>query len=483
MHKLNVATVLALMKRSGSCKRITPQRFTFLNLAFLLVILPLSVSLKAADASVANLRSKPNVLFLLADDLRPDGIAALGNSLLKTPNLDKLVERGMVFHNAYVFGANIGAVCLPSRTMLYTGCQLYNNKARGNGQSPTFPQAMKAGGYATIRSGKFGNNPNDICKAFDVHLNGYKSENNADNIVQFIKEHAGKGPMFLHMASNEPHDPQFAPPEFYPLYKAEDIPLPKNFLPYHPFNNGEMVIRDEATLPWPRTRESVTGKLARYYASITYWDTHVGRIIQALKDAGQYENTLVIIAGDNGLSLGEHGLLGKQNLYEFGGMHVPLVFAGPGIPHGHTDALTYLMDVYPTVCALTGLATPSAIDGKNLMPVIAGKKKKVRDYLFTSYTDVQRSLRDDRWKIIRYPKINLSQLFDLKNDPHEMTNLAELPAQSAKLQEMMALLQRAQKEYGDTCSLTSEHPAEAAWSPVLAEQNRLEKLKKMKKAP
>jgi arylsulfatase A-like enzyme len=271
--------------------------------------------------------------------------------------------------------------------------------------------------------------------------------------------------MFLHMAGNEPHDPQFAPPEYYPLYKAEDIPLPPNFLPLHPFDNGEMTIRDEATLPWPRTRESVTGKLARYYASITYWDAQVGRIVQALKDAGEYENTLIIIAGDNGLSLGEHGLLGKQNLYEFGGMHVPLVFAGPGIPKGQSDALVYLMDVYPTVCELIGAPVRAKIDARSLVPVITGETRVSREYLFTSYRNVQRSVRDERWKLIRYPRINLSQLFDLQTDPHEMNDLADQPAHAAKLKQMMSLLEQAQQHYGDTCPLTAEHPAEAKWLP------------------
>ena len=260
------------------------------------VILALALPAVAADLALPTVPKKPNILFLLADDLRPDGIGALGNPFVKTPNLDKLVERGLAFRHAYVFGAHIGSVCVPSRTMIYTGCQVFNHKGYGNGQTTTFPQALKAAGYATIRSGKFGANPNDLCKTFDVHLNGYNSENNASNIIAFIHEHAGKQPLFLHMASNEPHDPQFAPPEFYSLYKPEDMPIPPNFRAQHPFDNGEMIIRDEQTLPWPRTRADLAGKLARYYASITYWDEHVGRIIQTLKETGEFEKTIIIIA-------------------------------------------------------------------------------------------------------------------------------------------------------------------------------------------
>ena len=146
-------------------------------------------------------------------------------------------------------------------------------------------------------------------------------------------------------------------------------------------------------------------------------------------------------------------------------MPTPLVFAGPGIPKGQTDAFAYLMDIFPTVCELIGSKIPSGIDAKSLAPVIAGKTQIVRDYAFTSYTDSQRAIRDQRWKLIRYPKINLSQLFDLQNDPHEMKNLAEQPEQAGNLKQMMTLLHQVQQSYGDTCALTSEHPADAKWSP------------------
>ena len=148
-----------------------------------------------------------------------------------------------------------------------------------------------------------------------------------------------------------------------------------------------MKVRDEMTLPWPRTRENVARKLARYYASTEYWDAAMGRVIQALRDAGQFENTIFIIAGDNGLSLGEHGLLGKQNLYEFGGMHVPLILAGKGIPKGETRSPVYLMDVFPTLCELIGTPIPARVEGLSLAPVIRGEKPRVREFILNAYRD------------------------------------------------------------------------------------------------
>jgi arylsulfatase A-like enzyme len=428
----------------------------------LAVVLLLLVSIAAPRAEETPTSSKRNVVLLLADDLRPDCLGLLGHPVVKTPNLDKLLGNGFIFRNAYVFGSNSGAVCMPSRTMIQTG-RTYMRPAN---DTPTLAQTIKAAGYASIRSGKFGNNPNPLDKDFDEHVDGGDDARaNADNIIAFVKEHAGKKPLFLYFAPHEPHDPQHAPEEFYRMYQPADIPLPVNFLPYHPFNNGEMTVRDEKTLDWPRTRENVTGKLARYYASVSYFDQQAGRIIEALKQAGQFDNTIFIMAGDNGLSLGEHGLLGKQNLYEFGGMHVPLIFAGPGIPKGDSKALAHLYDIYPTLCDLAGIPVPASLDAKSLAPVISGRQPKVRDCLFTAYRDCQRSIRDERWKLIRYPLIDKTQLFDLQADPHEMSDLADKAQSAGKIQELTALLEKTRREYGDSAPLQVDNPAPAEWSP------------------
>lgn len=448
----------------------TPNRRDFLRtLGLAGATMALPQRLWAADEA-----KRPNIVFLLADDLRPDGLGVLGNSIVKTPNLDKLLANGFIFRNAYTMGSNAGAVCIPSRTMIQTGRSYLRGKKR---VAPTLAQTVKAGGYASIRSGKFGNGPKALDDEFDSHLDGGDAAGNADNLIKFIEQQAGKKPLFLYMASHEPHDPQHATDEFYAMYKPADIPLPVNFLPAHPFDNGEMTVRDEETLFWPRTRKSVTGKLARYYASTSYWDSQVGRLIMALKKAGEFDNTIFIVAGDNGLSLGEHGLLGKQNLYEFGGMHVPLIFAGPSIQKGESKALVYLYDVYPTMCEVAGIPVPAALDAKSLVPVIQAKQPKLRDYLLTGYKDCQRAIRDDRWKLIRYPLINKTQLFDLQADPHEMNDLADKPEQAGKIKELLALLAQAQKEYDDGCPLTVPNPKDPAWTPP-ADKVKLTKGKK-----
>ena len=429
--------------------------------ALLLTVATLAISIGALNhGHCAERRNAPNVLFILADDLRPDGLHALGNAIVKTPHLDRLVQRGFVFRCAYTQGSDVPAVCLPSRTMIQTG-RSYLRKERA---APTWAQTVAAAGFASIRSGKLGNNPNPMDADFDRHVDGENAEGNANNIIGFIAEQAGRKPLFLYMASNEPHDPQFAPAEYYAMYRPEEIPLPASFLAMHPFDNGAMAGRDEATLLWPRTRQSVSAKLARYYASISYLDAQVGRVIEALRRAGQLDHTVIVIAGDNGLALGEHGLLGKQNLYEFGGMHVPLVFVGEGIPRGETAALAYLYDIYPTVCQLTGVPVPAGLDGRSLMDVIQGRAAKVRQRLFTAYATVQRAIRDDRWKLIRYPQINKTQLFDLQNDPHEARDLASVPEHASRVKELTVALEQSQREFGDDCPLVSAEPKDPSWS-------------------
>jgi arylsulfatase A-like enzyme len=146
-------------------------------------------------------------------------------------------------------------------------------------------------------------------------------------------------------------------------------------------------------------------------------------------------------------------------------MHVPLVFAGPGIPHGRSDALVYLLDLFPTFCAFAGAPVPPSVEGQSLVPVIRGQTPKVRDYLYTAYRDCQRAVRDERWKLIRYPLVNQTQLFDLQADPHELQNLAGDPAQAAKVAELLALLEKAQRQYGDEFPLTVANPKDPDWSP------------------
>ncbi|MEI7900155.1 MAG: sulfatase-like hydrolase/transferase [bacterium] len=447
---------------------------------------------------------RPNILHIHADDHRADGLRALGNPALQTPNLDTLVERGVTFTHCYTMGSMIGAVCTPSRTMMLTGrswqCIPKAPNALPNAGDPaTFlPRVMAAAGYQTWHMGKHGNGFPAGLQTFETDIadegkgsspaddRAHACQRLADRTIAFLKARAESKeakPFYIYLAPPVPHDPRVAESPFHKLYEPAKIPLSPAFLPQHPWDNGEMTVRDEQLAPWPRTPENTRKQLADYYACVSGLDHHVGRIFEALKASGQWDNTIIIFSGDNGLSLGEHGLFGKQNLYEFGGMHVPLVMAGPGIPKGRSDALVYLMDLFPTFADFAGATAPEGVEGKSLRPVVEGKASKVRDVLYTGYSDCQRAIRDDRWKLIRYPLVDKTQLFDLQADPHELANLAGAPGQAGKVEELTALLKKEMAAYRDAVPLQVDIPKKAEWTPPVAAVKKANKIKKKKAAP
>src|SRR5262249_50006945 len=154
-----------------------------------------------------------------------------------------------------------------------------------------------------------------------------------DAACDFLLSNVGDAPFFLYVTFTVPHDPRTPAKGYENRYDPAKMPLPKNYMPKHPFNNGEMLVRDEKLLGWPRTQAEVRRELANYYAMITHLDAEVGRIMRTLKDTGRDKNTVVIFTSDHGLAIGSHGLLGKQNLYEHS-MRPPLILSGHGIPVG-----------------------------------------------------------------------------------------------------------------------------------------------------
>ena len=302
-------------------------------------------------------------------------------------------------------GSMIGAVCLPSRTMLITGRSLWripkypHPKVTPPGVH-VLPTVLGQAGYVTFHSGKASN----VCRfgnaafATNIETDGRTANSateHADNAIAFLAKHDVRKPFFLYLAPPVPHDPRMAPPEYRPLYDPRKLTLSKNFLPRHPFDNGELEVRDELLSPIPRTARAMRRELADYYATITHLDHEVGRVLQALSDRGLAANTVVIYSSDQGLAVGgRHGLMGKQNLYEH--IKPPLIVAGPGVPHGRSDALVYLFDLFPTICDFAGVPAPAEVEGKSLLPVIRGETPRVRDRLFGAYRDCQRMIRDER---------------------------------------------------------------------------------------
>ena len=237
-----------------------------------------------------------------------------------------------------------------------------------------------------------------------------------------------------------------------------------NFLPQHPFNNGEMVIRDEQLLPWPRQPAAIQQMLADYYRYISFLDLQVGRVLDAVEASPEAANTVIVFAADSGVARGSHGLIGKQNLYEHS-MRVPLVIAGPGVPKDQrTDALCYLFDVLPTLGKVCGVAGPKTSEGREFTRLFALPASAHRAQLLFGYKNVQRALSDGRWKLIRYPQVDRTQLFDLQVDPFEVTDLAAQPEYTARVADMLARLAEEQKAVGDPLPLVVAKPQPAAWT-------------------
>lgn len=445
---------------------------------------------------------RPNIVFLFSDDQRADAVGAYGNTHVRTPNVDRLAERGFRFEAAYVMGGHHGAICAPSRAMLMSGRSLFRVYENLDPVA-TFPQMLGRAGYATFATGKWHNSRTSFEKGFQQGRNvffggmgdhdhlpmedlrpeggftapvmqGFSTTRFVDAAVAFIERHAAAAPerpFLAYVAFTAPHDPRTPPDEYLARYPPEAVPLPPNFRPVHPFDLGPetMAVRDEHLAAWPRTPDVVRAQIAEYYALVEQMDVQIGRILQALERTGQLQHTIVVFASDNGLALGSHGLLGKQSLYEHS-TRVPLVLAGPGIPRGTSDALVYLFDLAPTLYALTGVAGPDGMDGHDLSPVWRRERPRVRETLFTAYVDAQRAVRDEGWKLIRYPGLHHTQLFDLRTDPYELRDLAGDPAQQERVATMLRWLEDWQRRTGDPHPLTA-----AVRRPMAFDPSRIER--------
>lgn len=449
---------------------------------------------------------QPNILFVFADDQRANSIHYLGNDEIITPNLDSLAMRGTSFTNTYIMGSYSGAVSQPSRAMLLTGKYL-NNLEKGGKTIPadhiTLGETLQKAGYNCFGTGKYHSNPESFKNCFNhgadiffggmndqwnVPLNSYGSINDTlpnqrpviENFyrsneitykrgeymyggkhstdiftratINYIRDYDSEKPFFIYTSFMTPHDPRTTHKQYLDMYDTANIKIPPNFAPEHPFDIGDMRIRDEVLAGFPRQKAEVKQHIRDYYALITHNDDCLGKIINALKAEGLYENTIIIYSGDNGLALGQHGLMGKQNVYEHS-MKVPLVIAGKNIPtNKKNDALVYLSELYPTICEMLGISVPGSVDSKSFYKQLSGSEEPLHEYILTSYKSYQRAVRNKQYKLIKYDVEGnkTQQLFDLLKDPYEMTDLSN----NESFQDIINTLEKEMlnllKQYNDT---------------------------------
>lgn len=474
----------------------------------------------------------PNVVFLFADDMTYTAIEALGNSEIKTPNLNRLVENGATFTHTYNMGGWNGAVCAASRAMMISGRHIWRaNEFRQNwvekdttAYQKSWGKLMENAGYDTYMTGKWHVNapaeeifqtvrhvrpgmPGDawdgetgrqirevvgkekvdgrLVTMDDILPVGYnrpKNENDdswsasdptfggfweggkhwsevlKDDALDYIEMAKAKdNPFFMYLAFNAPHDPRQAPQEYLDMYPLENISVPKSFLPEYPdkelIGNGRG-LRDEALGPYPRTEYAVKVHMKEYYAIITHLDAQIGKILDALEKSGVMDNTYVIFSADHGLSVGRHGLLGKQSMYEHS-MRPPLMLLGPGIPKGHQVSNdVYLQDIMATTLDIAGIEKPEYVEFKSFLPQAKGSTEKGNyEQIYGAYTQTQRMIKKGGYKLIVYPRAEKILLFDLEEDPEEINNLAEEEGQKERVQNMFAELLALQKQMEDPLTL------------------------------
>lgn len=462
------------------------------------ILICLSSLLVLASSLAAEKR--PNLLFILVDDQSPFDLKMYNpKSTLETPNLDKLAAQGMVFDGAYHMGSFSGAVCMPSRHMIMSGRTVWHLPPAPWGsktcppalEQQTIPAVFNRAGYATMRTCKMGNSYEAANKLFTVRKDASKrggddesgSAWHGDQVMNYLGERETSKdtkPFLIYYGFSHPHDTRDGKPELLAKYGATNHtdeanppslhslqpPLPDNYLTKHPFDMTHADVRDEVEVSgvWKRRDEaSIRNEIGRQYACSENIDIHIGRVLKKLEAMGELDNTYIIYTADHGMSIGRHGLMGKQNLYQHT-WRVPFIVKGPGIAAGsRVEGNIYLLDVLATLCDLAGVTPPETNEGLSFKPVLTREKKAVRDVLFGVYSGGSkpgmRAVKKGDWKLIRYEApdrgVNETQLFNLAENPEELLpehgrpNLALDPNHAEKLKEMEALLLAEMRQLND----------------------------------
>lgn len=439
---------------------------------------------------------RPNFLFVLVDDQSPMDLKIYNpKSELQTPHIDHLAAQGMVFDGAYHMGSSLGAVCTPSRHMIMSGRTVWHlpvspwaaKTSPPNLEQNTIPAVFNRAGYATMRTCKQGNSYEAANKLFTVRHDASKrggtdesgSAWHADRVLDYLGDRQtskDSKPFLIYFGFSHPHDTRDGKPELLAKYGAtnHDDPntlpslhsnqpaLPSNYLSAHPFDTTHSDVRDEVDVSgvWKhRDEASIRNELGREFACSENIDTQLGRVLKRLEDMGELDNTYIFYTADHGISIGRHGLMGKQNLYQHT-WRVPFIVKGPGIkPGSRVEGNIYLLDVLATLCDLASIQAPETNEGLSFRPVLQGSCTTTRDVLYGAYAGGSkpgmRCVKQGDWKLVQYEapdrKVSETQLFNLAANPDEFlkehgrpdamqTNLASDPKHAAKLAEMQALL-------------------------------------------
>jgi iduronate 2-sulfatase len=447
--------------------------------------------LVGTHSSAADTNPKYNVLFIAIDDLNTS-LGCYNHPLVKSPNIDRLAQKGVRFDRAYCQYP----LCNPSRSSLLGGVRPDTSRIYGNGMPirkvfpdiVTLPQHFKNNGYYSARVGKIyhygvpgeiGTSGLDDAPSWNEFVNprGRDKDEEADVInftpfvhnlgaslawmqiggtdeeetdgkvasetIRLLREHKDK-PFFIAAGFYRPHVPDIATKKYFDLYPTNKIDLPIG--PEEHFKNIPEIALTVKPLNYGLTDEQLRLFKRAYFASISFVDSQVGRVLDELENLKLADKTIVVCFGDHGWLLGEHGQWQKQSLFEESA-HVPMMIYVPGAKgNGKTSPRTVeLLDLYPTLADFCGLPTPSKVEGKSLRPLLNNPAASWKDPAYTQVVHQKktgRSVRTERWRYTEwsYGKDG-SELYDHDNDPHEWHNLTNDPKFAKEKQELQKLLQ------------------------------------------
>jgi iduronate 2-sulfatase len=452
--------------------------------------------LAAVHPAAAQPRRQPNVLLIMADDLNND-MGTYGHPLVKTPHIDRLARRGVRFDRAYTQFP----LCSPSRVSLLTGLRPDTTRVQDLMTDfrtilpdvVTLPQAFKRSGYAVARVGKIYHygNPGDIGtsglddpKSWDVVLNprgidkdeetkltnltparglgstlAYYASPAADEehtdgkvateTIALLEKHKD-GPFFIGAGFYRPHCPFIAPQKYFDMYPLDRIPAPPPFA--EAAGQTPPAALFTSPLNWGVNEQGQREVIRAYFASISFLDANVGRLLDALDRLKLADNTIVIFVSDHGYLLGERGQWMKQMLFERSARN-PLVIAAPGVSaRGRASSrVVELLDLYPTLTELAGVAAPPGLHGRSLVPLL---RNPGAAWNHPALTQVRRggggtlfngySVRNEKWRYTEWEEGKRGvELYDEQKDPNEIRNLAADPSHARVVAEMQTLLKSA----------------------------------------
>jgi arylsulfatase A-like enzyme len=450
------------------------------------------LALRSPGAAAA----RPNVLFIAVDDLRPE-LACYGRDYIKSPNIDSIARRGMTFDRAYCQQA----VCSPSRSSLLTGTRpdttkvwdLVTHFRDALPNVVTLPQLFKQSGYFVQGMGKiyhpgFDDPPSwsvpwqtakapeyallkaaDVSdedapakrkqgpafESADVPDNFFKDGKVADLAAATLRDLSRRpAPFFFAVGFAKPHLPFVSPKKYWDLYDPAKIQLAPN--PFHPkdapayaFTNSNELrnyvgIPAEGPIPDGLARQLKHG----YYAAVSYTDAQVGKVLAELDRLGLRQNTIIVLWGDHGWKLGEHGEWAKHTNVE-NDTNAPLIVSVPGMKNAgaHSNRLVEFVDVYPTLCELAGLPLPGHLEGTGFAPLLDDPRRPWKPAAFSQYPRGQRlmgySMRTDRYRFTvwvgrqDHSRVDAIELYDHEADPQENINIARMPENAELVHRLM----------------------------------------------